>query len=182
MGEFTRILDGFLAGDGCLTDQLLPVVYEELRRLARQKLSLEGDCQSLQTTALVHEVYLRLMGADQKWSGRAHFFAAAGEAMRRILVERARKNRRLKRGGRMHRVVLDDAMALVETNAEQVLCLHEVLDRFAAKYPAKADFVKLRYFAGFTTSEAAEALNITTRTAERYWAFAKAWLFREMQR
>lgn len=182
MGEVTRILDSVEPGGPCVTDRLLPVVYEELRRLARQKLSREGGGQSLQTTALVHEAYLRLTGGEQKWNGRAHFFAAAGEAMRRILVERAREKRRLKRGGNRQRVVLDDMIGYSEPQTDELLSVHEVLDRLALRHPEKADLVKLRYFAGFTASEAAEALGITTRTAERYWTFAKAWLFREMQR
>ena len=182
MSESTRLPHDVQSDDLSTTDRLLPIVYRELRAIAGRKLSFEPECQSLQTTALVHEAYLRLVGVDQAWSSRAQFFAAAAEAMRRILVERARQKKQLKRGGDRHRVMLDDAIAHIEPPAEELLYLHEVLDRFAAGYPAKADLVKLRYFAGFTTSEAAEALGITTRTAERYWAFAKAWLFREMQR
>jgi len=182
MGEVTQILECVQPGDPCATDRLIPLVYEELRQLARKKLSREANHPSLQTTALVHEAYLRLTGGDQNWNGRAHFFAAAGEAMRRIIVERAREKNRLKRGGDRRRVLLGDAVEGDQTQNDEILNLHEALDQLAARHPAKADVVKLRYFAGFTTNEAAEALGITSRTAERYWTFAKAWLFREMQR
>ena len=181
MGDITQIFEQMQPGDEGVLDRLLPVIYEELRRLARGKLFREGPDQTLQTTALVHEAYLRLVGSAQEWEGKAHFFAAAGEAMRRILVDRARAKQQVKRGGLLERTDLDQTLAHVEPPSAEVLALHESLDLFAEKFPARADLVKLRYFAGFTTREAAEALEITTRTAERYWAFARAWLFREMQ-
>ena len=180
MGDITQIFEQIQPGDERATERLLPVVYDELRRLAKQKLFQEPTCNTLQTTALVHEAYLRLVGSSQQWNGKGHFFSAAGEAMRRILVDRARAKKRQKRGGDRRRVDIQISALHLEPPADDVLALHECLDLFAEKYPAKADLVKLRYFAGFTTSEAAQALEITTRTAERYWAFAKAWLYHEM--
>ena len=179
-GEVTRLFEQMQPGEEGAMDRILPVVYEQLRQLARGKLFHEGPDGTLQTTALVHEAYLRLVGTNRKWDGKAQFFAAAGEAMRRILVDRARARRRIKRGGKLERRDLDNAVVHFEPPTEDVLALHEYLDRFAEKFPAKADLVKLRFFAGFTTVEAAMALEITPRTAERYWAFARAWLFREM--
>lgn len=181
MGDITQIFEQIQPGDERATERLLPVVYDELRRLAKQKLFNDPTCNTLQTTALVHEAYLRLVGSSQQWNGKGHFFSAAGEAMRRILVDRARVKKRQKRGGDRRRVDFQVTSLQMEPPPDDVLALHECLDTFAEKYPAKADLVKLRYFAGFTTSEAAQALEITTRTAERYWAFAKAWLYHEMK-
>jgi len=182
MGDVTKLFEEMLPDEEGAMDRILPVVYEQLRQLARGKLFHEGQDSTLQTTALVHEAYLRLVGSNQKWDGKAQFFAAAGEAMRRILVDRARARLRIKRGGKLERHGLDDVVVHFEPPAEDVLALHEYLDLFAEKFPAKANLVKLRFYAGFTTVEAAMALEITPRTAERYWAFARAWLFREMRK
>jgi RNA polymerase sigma factor (TIGR02999 family) len=182
MSDVTQLFEQMRPDEEGAMDRILPVVYEQLRQLARGKLFHEGQDGTLQTTALVHEAYLRLVGTNQHWDGKGHFFAAAGEAMRRILVDRARARQRVKRGGKMERHALDEVVAHFEPPSEDVLALHEHLDLFADKFPAKADLVKLRYFAGFTTVEAAMALEITPRTAERYWAFARAWLFREMKK
>lgn len=182
MGDITQIFDQIQPDDEGAMDRLLPIIYDELRKLARGKLFHEPQHDSLQTTALVHEAYLRLVGSAQQWKGKAYFFAAAGEAMRRILVERARAKKRAKRSRKLGRKELSQSKTHIEPAADEVLALHEVLDHFAEKYPAKANVVKLRYFAGFTTREAAEALEITTRTAERHWAFARAWLLRAMER
>lgn len=181
-GEVTRLFEQMQPDEDGAMDRILPVVYEQLKQLARLKLFQEGQDGTLQTTALVHEAYLRLVGTNQHWEGKAHFFAAAGEAMRRILVDRARSRQRAKRGGKLARRDLDDVAVHFEPPSEDILALHEHLDLFAEKFPAKANLVKLRFFAGFTTVEAAMALEITPRTAERYWAFARAWIFREMQK
>ena len=157
---------------------LLPLVYDELRRLAAQRLAQEKAGQTLQPTALVHEAYLRLAGPDggQQFNGRAHFFAAAAEAMRRILVERARRKQRRRHGGGRERVALDEAVLPFEEKVD-VLALSDALDRLAAADPAKAELVKLRFFVGLTMPEAAEVLGVSLATAERHWAFARAWLF-----
>jgi RNA polymerase sigma factor (TIGR02999 family) len=182
MGDVTQLFEQMRPDEKGAMDRILPVVYEELRKLARGKLFHEGQDGTLQTTALVHEAYLRLVGTNQNWHSKAHFFAAAGEAMRRIVVDRARARQSIKRGGNRERCDLDDAIAHLEPPSDEVLALHEYLDHFAQKFPAKANLVKLRYFAGLTTVEAAAALDITPRTADRYWAFARAWLLREMQK
>ena len=182
MSDVTRLFEQMQPDEEGAMDRILPVVYDQLRQLARGKLFHEGQDGTLQTTALVHEAYLRLIGTDQNWDSKAHFFAAAGEAMRRILVDRARVRQRIKRGGKLQRHDLDEVVVHFEPPAEDVLALHEHLDRFAEKFPVKANLVKLRFFAGFTTVEAAMALEITPRTAERYWAFARAWLFRELEK
>ena len=158
--------------------ELLPMVYDELRRLAAQRLARESPGQTLQATALVHEAYLRLVGGDpdRPWDGRGHFFAAAAEAMRRILVENARRRHRLKRGGRRARVDLDDAQPAAPETDDDLLALDEALEKLAAKDPAKAQLVQLRVFAGLTLAEAAGILGISTSTADRYWAYARAWL------
>jgi RNA polymerase sigma factor (TIGR02999 family) len=157
--------------------ELLPLVYEELRRLAAQRMARELPGQTLQATALVHEAYLRLVGADpdKPWDGRGHFFAAAAEAMRRILVERARRRHSLKRGGQHARIDLDDAQPAV-SNTDDLLALDEALEKLAAQAPVKAQLVQLRVFAGLTVAEAAEILGLSTSTADRYWAYARAWL------
>jgi len=183
MSDVTRILNAIERGDAKATDELLPLVYEELRLLAAQKLSHEPPGQTLQATALVHEVYIRLVGdAVQHWSGRAHFFGAAAEAMRRILIENARRKRRLKRGGEHERTDLDEETVVIEELSEDVLALDEALTRLAQKEPAVVDLVKLRYFAGLTVEQAAEILGISQRTANRHWAYARAWLFGEISR
>lgn len=183
MCEVTRILNAIEQGDTQATDELLPLVYEELRLLAAQKLSHEPPGQTLQATALVHEAYLRLVGDEPRsWENRGHFFAAAAEAMRRILIERARARLRLKRGGNFQRVDMEGNDPPQEEPPENLLALDEALTRFAQEDPVKAELVKLRYFAGLTISEAAQALGISKATAERYWSYARAWLFHEINK
>jgi len=175
--EITRLLGAIEQEDGRAADRLLPAVYQELRQLAAQKLSRERPGQTLQATALVHEAYLRLVGSDQEWKGRTHFFMAAAEAMRRILIEKARRKRRLKRGGGQNRLDLDQAESLIERPSEDLLALNEALNRLEAADKPKADLVKLCYFAGLTLEQAAELLGISYRTAKRHWAYARAWLY-----
>jgi RNA polymerase sigma factor (TIGR02999 family) len=181
MDAITQVLNAIEAGDPHAAEQLLPLVYEELRKLAAQKLAQEKPGQTLQATALVHEAYVRLAGPDpaQHWNSRGHFFAAA-EAMRRILVERARKRRRLKRGGDRQRLDLDALQLAVPEAADELLALDEALAELALKHPDKAALVKLRYFAGLTVAEAAQALRISTSTADRHWTYARAWLYRRI--
>jgi RNA polymerase sigma factor (TIGR02999 family) len=181
MSDVTRILNAIERGDAGATDELLPLVYEELRLLAAQKLSHEPPGQTLQATALVHEVYLRLVGDEpQSWAGRGHFFAAAAEAMRRILVERARRRQSAKRGGSLQRVALDEAVLSVDDRREDILALNEALDRLAREDDKLAEVVKLRYFAGLTLSQIAELMGVTRRTVDRHWALGRAWLYQEM--
>jgi RNA polymerase sigma factor (TIGR02999 family) len=183
MSDVTRILNAIERGDAEATDQLLPLVYEELRLLAAQKLGHEAPGQTLQPTALVHEAYLRLVGdGGQGWKSRGHFFGAAAEAMRRILVETARRKRRPKHGGEGHRVDIDDVDTPADQPAEDLLALDEALAKLSAQEPLKAELVKLRYFAGLTADQAAEALGISKATADRYWAYARAWLFDEIRK
>ena len=179
MGNVTRILTAIEQGDARATDELLPVVYEELRLLAAQKLSQELPGQTLQATALVHEAYIRLVGAEaQNWKSRGHFFAAAAEAMRRILVDNARRKKSLRHGGGHKRVDLNEAVLANEENrlANELIALDEALVKLSEKDKVKAELVKLRYFAGLTTEQAAEVLNISHATAERYWDYARSWL------
>ncbi len=181
--EVTRILAAVGRGDGQAARDLLPLVYDELRRLAARRLALETPGQTLQATALVHEAYLRLVGpADGKpWDGRGHFYAAAAEAMRRIVLDRARDRKRLKRGGTRRRESLDlDSLIADDAPADDLIDLDEALDRLAGVDPRGAELVKLRLYAGLTLDEAAEALGVVRRTAERDWAFARAWLFRQL--
>lgn len=185
--DVTRILSAAALGDPHAAGQLLPLVYEELRKLAAQRLSREAVGQTLQATALVHEAYLRLVGGDQgdadvrRWNGRGHFFAAAAEAMRRILVEGARRRQRIKRGGDLGRESLDAAEVAAPVDApEDLLELDVALDRLDAADPLAARLVKLRYFAGLTIPQAAEALGVSPRKADFLWSFARAWLRREM--
>ncbi|HEV2968373.1 MAG TPA: ECF-type sigma factor [Pirellulales bacterium] len=182
MNDVTRILSAVEKGDPSAAEQLLPLVYNELRRLAAQRLAQEKPGQTLQATALVHDAYLRLVGGDgdQRWNSRGHFFAAAAEAMRRILVEQARHKRRLKHGGERRRVDLDSACSVSEPPSLDLLALDEALTKLSAIEPAKADLVKLRFFAGLTMPEAASALGISLATAERHWTFARSWLFSEL--
>jgi RNA polymerase sigma factor (TIGR02999 family) len=183
MSDVTRILAAIEEGDSRAVDRLLPAVYDELRRLAAQKLGREKPGQTLQATALVHEAYLRLVGSErQNWRGRTHFFAAAAEAMRRILVDNARRKRRLRHGGNRHRAAFDEALMAVEGPAENIVVLDEALAKLAIEDPAKAELVKLKYFAGLTLEQAAEMLDISHATAERYWSYARVWLFREIQK
>jgi RNA polymerase sigma factor (TIGR02999 family) len=182
MSEVTRILSAIDRGDPQAAERLLPLVYDELRKLAAQRLAQEKPGQTLQATALVHEAYLRLVDVDQAqaWSGRGHFFAAAAEAMRRILVESARRKRRLKHGGGRARESggVDDVAG--PARPERLLALDEALDRLAAASPEAAELVKLRYFAGFSNAEAASALGVSPRKANQIWAYARAWLREEI--
>ena len=184
MSDVTRILNAIERGDAQATDELLPLVYEELRLLAAQKLSHEQPGQTLQPTALVHEAYIRLVGdAAEGWSGRGHFFSAAAEAMRRILVENARRKGAIKHGGRACRVDLDEA-ALAgsqERTGDDLIALDEALAKFARRDKLKADLVMLRYFAGLTIQQAAKALDISHATAERHWDYARSWLHAEIK-
>jgi RNA polymerase sigma factor (TIGR02999 family) len=182
MDEVTHLLSAIHAGDPHAADRLLPLVYAELRRLAAGKLAHERPGQTLQPTALVHEAYLRLVDVEQAqhWNGRGHFFAAAAEAMRRILVEQARRKRRLRHGGGRQRIDLDRAEPSAEGPDEELLALDEALGRLAAEEPAAAAVVKLRYFAGLTAEETAEALGVSVRTVNRHWAFARAWLYQRL--
>jgi RNA polymerase sigma factor (TIGR02999 family) len=182
MNEVTRILSAIEQGDPHAAGQLLPLVYDELRKLAAQRLAQEKPGQTLQATALVHEAYLRLVGASAgQWDNRHHFFAAAAEAMRRILVEQARRKRRVRHGGGLKRIDLDEACSLAQPQSDDLLALDEALTRLASLKPARADVVKLRFFAGLTMAEIARALGISQPTAERYWAFASAWLYAELK-
>jgi RNA polymerase sigma factor (TIGR02999 family) len=178
MNEVTRILSAIEQGDPRDAERLLPLVYDELRKLAAQKLAHEAPGQTLEATALVHEAYLRLVGGDNvpHWNSRAHFFAAAAEAMRRILIDNARRKRRPKHGGDRQRLDLDEALAVADPRTD-LLALDEALTRLAAQEPVKAEVVKLRYFAGLSLEEAAACLDISPATAKRYWAVARAWLF-----
>jgi RNA polymerase sigma factor (TIGR02999 family) len=179
MNDVTRILSAIEGGDPQAASQLLPLVYGELRKLASHRMAAEKPGDTLEATALVHEAYLRLVDsqAAQKWNGRAHFFAAAAEAMRRILIDNARRKRRPKHGGGLKRVDLDAAGSVAESQGEDLLALDEVLNRFEMEDPAKARLVKLRYFAGLTLEQAAQALDISLATAKRHWAYARAWLY-----
>jgi RNA polymerase sigma factor (TIGR02999 family) len=181
LNEVTHILAAIEDGDSHASARLLPLVYNELRKLATRRLAQEKPGQTLQATALVHEAYLRLVG-DQPgtWDSRHHFFAAAAEAMRRILVENARRKQRVRHGGGKRRVDLDDACSLVQPPSDDLLALDEALTRLAALNPVRAEVVKLRFFAGLTIPEVAQALGISQPTVERYWAFARTWLYTEL--
>ena len=191
MTEVTRILSAIEQGDPHAAEQLLPLVYEELRNLAAQKLAQESSGQTLQATDLVHEAYLRLVGpaggsgdppGEQHWDGRGHFFAAAAEAMRRILINRARDRGRLKRGGGWRRLRLEHIDLSLAEPPDELLVLDEALDGLAKEDPACAELVKLRFFAGLTLDEAAKTLGVVRRTADRYWAFARAWLYAALRK
>jgi RNA polymerase sigma factor (TIGR02999 family) len=178
MSDVTRILNGIGRGEAKATDELLPLVYEELRLLAARKLSHESPGQTLQATALVHEAYLRLVeSGSQSWQNRRHFFAAAAEAMRRILVENARRKGREKHGGGHHRIELHEVGLAVEASPEGLIALDEALFRLAAKDADAARLIELTCFAGLTLDQAAEVLGVSSRTAYRHWAFARAWLY-----
>src|SRR5262245_28206620 len=183
MSEVTQILHAISEGDPSAPDQLLPLVYEELRRLAARKLGHETPGQTLQPTALVHEAYLRLVGEGEgpHWEGRGHFFAAAAEAMRRILIENARRKDSQKRGGDRARADLDVGQLAAPELREDLLALDAALDRLAASDPEAARLVKLRYFAGLTLAEAAKVLGVSPRTADRLWAYARAWLLQALE-
>ena len=182
MSDVTEILKRIDGGDAKASDELLPVVYDELRGIARRKLSHEAPGNTLQATALVNEAYLRLVGADQHWENKGHFFAAAAESMRRILVDRARQKRATKRGGEFKRVELHENAASVDSPSEDILAINDALDRFSREHSEKAELVKLRYFAGLKLVDAAKVMNISMSTADRHWAFAKAWLRREINK
>jgi RNA polymerase sigma factor (TIGR02999 family) len=183
MTDVTQILSRIEAGESTATEQLLPLVYDELKRLASQRLAHEKPGQTLQATALVHEAYLRLVDGVkvQHWNSRGHFFAAAAEAMRRILVDRARDKKRRKRGGERQRVDLDAVVVALDTPADELLEINESLELLASRYSDCADLVKLRFFAGLSQGEAANALGIPRRTADRHWAFARAWLHKRLR-
>ena len=183
MSDVTRILNAIEGGDAKATDQLLPLVYEELRMLAAQKLSHEKPGQTLQATALVHEVYIRLLGDEPlNWDNRGHFFAAAAEAMRRILVDNARRKKTLKRGGDRNRVNLDDLSLSITGSSEDIIALSEALDKLSVQDCEVADLVKLHYFSGLTLDQVAQLKGIARRTAAKHLAYARAWLHREINR
>lgn len=179
MSDVTRILTAIEQGDAKAADELLPVVYEELRRLAARKMSQEPPGQTLQATALVHEAYIRLVGLEARdWKGSTHFFAAAAEAMRRILIDNARRKKSLKRGGDRRQIDIDRLALLGDDNApsDDLLALDEALEKLSRENKIEADLVKLRYFAGLTGEQAAEVLGISRSTADEHWAYARAWL------
>jgi RNA polymerase sigma factor (TIGR02999 family) len=178
MADVTQILAAIEQGDPLAPEQLLPLVYDELRRLAAEKLAHERSGQTLQATALVHEAYLRLLGGKQAqdWDGRRHFFAAAAEAMRRILIDRARHKQTRKAGGGRRRLDLDNIEPVLEEEDDRLLALDEALRQLEAEDPRKAELVKLRFFAGLTAEQAAAALGVSTSTAEKDWAYARSWL------
>jgi RNA polymerase sigma factor (TIGR02999 family) len=179
MNQVTRILHAIERGDPQAADSLLPLVYDELRKLASQRLANEKPGQTLQATALVHEAYLRLVDTErtQDWNGRAHFFGAAAEAMRQILMNRARDKKRLKRGGGWKRVSLDQLARADDASDDDLIAVDEVLARLAEHDQTCADLVKLRFFAGLTLEEAAASLGLGRRTADRHWAYARAWMY-----
>lgn len=180
MSDVTRMLEAIDHGDPEAARRLLPLVYDELRRLAAHRLANERPGQTLQPTALVHEAYLRLVGKEDgpRWDGRGHFFAAAAEAMRRILVENARRKHRLKRGGDRQRLDMEKIEAAATgPDGDQMLAINDALDQLAAEDAAKAELVKLRFFAGLSIEEAAACLGVSRATADRHWAYARAWLF-----
>ncbi len=183
MNDVTQLLNAIERGERQAAEQLLPLVYAELRQLAAQRLLRETPGQTLQATALVHEAYVRLVGDEQaeRWDHRGHFFAAAAEAMRRILIENARRKQSLKRGGQMERVDLDNAEPAARDRDEELLALDEALQKFATLDPRKAELVQLRYFGGLTSEQAAKVLGISVATAERDWTYARAWLRCELQ-
>jgi RNA polymerase sigma factor (TIGR02999 family) len=179
--EITVFLDSVTRGDAGASERLLPLVYEELRRLAAHKMAGEAHGHTLQATALVHEAWLRLAGSEhQSWQNRAHFFAAAAEAMRRILVEHARRKQSLKRGSGSEHVELNESMLVLTAPPDELLAVHEALDKLALRDSAAAELVKLRYFIGMTMEEAAAVLSLSKRTAENLWTYARVWLHREI--
>jgi RNA polymerase sigma factor (TIGR02999 family) len=182
MSDLTHILASIEEGDPTGAAELLPLVYKELRRLAAQRLAQEKPGQTLEPTALVHEAYLRLVGdgRGQNWGGRGHFFAAAAEAMRRILVENARRKQGPKRGGNVQRIDVDFNLMAADVRSMDLLALDDALTRLTKESPARAELVKLRFFAGLTVPEAARVLGISQATAERYWTFARTWLYADL--
>jgi RNA polymerase sigma factor (TIGR02999 family) len=181
MSDVTRMLEALAQGDRQVAEELLPLVYDELRQLAAAKLARETPGQTLQPTALVHEAWLRLAGDGQPvWQGRRHFFGAATEAMRRILIDRARTKARLRHGGHLERVELDHVTVAVQDADDTVLAVADALERFGRQDPVKAEMVKLRYFIGLNHAEIAEVMGLSEPTVRRYWAFARAWLHAEL--
>jgi RNA polymerase sigma factor (TIGR02999 family) len=182
VSEVTRLLGAIQGGNPKAEEELLPLVYQELRKLAAHKMAGQAAGHTLQTTELVHEAWLRLAGNEPaQFAGRSHFFAAAAEAMRHILIDSARRKRALRHGGGQVRVDIQDIQIAAPANEEELLAVHEVLDKLAAEEPQKAELVKLRYFVGMTFEEAAETLGISVATAKRYWAYARAWLYDAIQ-
>jgi RNA polymerase sigma factor (TIGR02999 family) len=184
VSDVTRILERVQQGDPKAAEDLLPLVYEELRKLAAVRMAHEQAGQTLQATALVHEAWLRLTGSDASkvWNGRGHFFGAAAEAMRRILVDRARQKARVRHGGELQRVDLSNVTIATEDNDETVLAIHEAIEKLAAISPQQAQIVKLRYFTGMEHAEIAEVLGISEPTVRRHWAFARSWLYAELKK
>lgn len=181
--DITRILSEADAGQSQASEELLPLVYQELRRLAAARMAQESSGHTLQATALVHEAWVRLTGgAGQKWANRAHFFAAASEAMRRILIESARRKARLKHGGNLVRMDITDLDLAAKSPDEMILLVDEALERFKVEDPEKGKIVVMKFFGGLTNQEVAESLGVTERTVERQWAYAKAWLFRDIRK
>ena len=181
MSDVTRILNAIEQGDAKAVDELLPLVYEELRLLAAQKMSQELPGQTLQATALVHEAYLRLVGVEaQNWDSRGHFFAAAAEAMRRILVDKARRKLSMRHGGNHKKLDLSDVFLAIEDPKDDILAVNEALDKLANEDPKLAEVIKLRYFGGLTLNQIAAIMGIGHRTVDRYWALGRAWLFQEI--
>jgi RNA polymerase sigma factor (TIGR02999 family) len=183
MSDVTQILEAAHHGEPSAAGQLLPLVYAELRRLATHKMAHEAGTQTLQPTALVHEAWLRLVGSDhQQWDGRAHFFSAAAEAMRRILIERARRKRAVRHGGGQSAANVDEIDIAAPAQDDELLAISEALDKFAVRDQQKAELVKLRYFVGLTLEEAAEVLGVAVPTASRWWSYSRAWLCQEIER
>jgi RNA polymerase sigma factor (TIGR02999 family) len=183
MTEITQVLQAIGQGDGRASEELLPLVYDELRRLAAARMAQEAAGQTLQPTALVHEAWLRLVGdGDRTWQNRAHFFGAAAEAMRRILIENARRKSRLKRGGNRQRLNIDDLELAATTPDDKVLLIDEALEKLHVEDPEKARVVVLKFFGGLTNQEVAEGMGVNERTVERHWAYAKAWLFQTIRK
>jgi len=182
MNEVTRILSSIEHGDPTAADELLPLVYEELRKLAAAKMAHEAHGQTLQATALVHEAWLALVGNENvRWDGRAHFFAAAAEAMRRILINHARRRHAARRGGGLQRVDIQHLQLADSAKDDEILAVHDALDKLAAHDKTKAELVKLRYFVGLSNAEAAAVLGISEPTAKRYWTYARTWLLAEIE-
>jgi RNA polymerase sigma factor (TIGR02999 family) len=183
VSSVTHIIEAIQGGDAKAADELLPLVYEELRKLAAFKLAQQSPDQTLQPTALVHEAYIKLLGdGNHSWQDRRHFFAAAAEAMRHILVDRSRRKAAVRHGGGLQRIDLDSVVVAAETTDENILLINEALEKLAAHDAETAELVKLRFFAGLTFPQAAEVLGQSERSAKRMWAYARAWLFKEIQR
>jgi RNA polymerase sigma factor (TIGR02999 family) len=183
LSDVTRIIEAVQQGDPQAADKLLPLVYRELRKLAEFKMANEAPNQTLQPTALVHEAWMRLVGdANPRFTGRAHFFAAAAEAMRRILIDKARRKQARRHGGGLQRVDLEGLDVATPSDDEELLAVNEALDKLAATHAVQAEVVKLRYFVGMTNVEAAQALGLSERTVKNYWSHARAWLYREIKK